>query len=269
MAATSTIENLVAVSVAPMHLGPSRASEQASQALLGESVALVDSRGAWRRIRTPDDYEGWVVAGSIAPRPMRWEAPWARIGRPWVNLRHGPVSRSAARHTGYMTTTLPRLRERDGWVELGLPRGGSAWVEPSRVIPADDGPDESPTAVDVVRTAEWFLGCPYLWGGRTALGIDCSGLVQVVWRHLGVQLPRDAREQVLVGLPIGLDEVATGDLIFFGATAERDSPVTHVGIAIDRSRMIHAKGSDYVRVDRWTDPPYGDRHITARRVIAG
>ena len=100
-----------------------------------------------------------------------------------------------------------------------------------------------PTADDLIGTAEGFVGVPYLWGGTTALGMDCSGFVQQVYRLNGVRLDRDAHQQAVEGRPV--DVPARGDLVFFG----KDS-VTHVGIAVDeRSFLSSPEAGKKVQLD--------------------
>jgi cell wall-associated NlpC family hydrolase len=96
-----------------------------------------------------------------------------------------------------------------------------------------------PTAEDYQRTAESFIGVPYLWGGTTALGLDCSGFVQQVYRLNGVALPRDADQQAMLGRKV--EEARAGDLLFFGAES-----VTHVALATSASEFIHAPMKDGV-----------------------
>ncbi len=105
---------------------------------------------------------------------------------------------------------------------------------------------EEESTRDIRNLAMRFLGVPYLWGGRTFNGVDCSGLVQIVFKCLSCVLPRDASQQVKEGKAITFDEITEGDLVFF----ESDFKVTHVGIALNHSKIIHAHGS--VRVDDLT-----------------
>ncbi|HUF89013.1 MAG TPA: C40 family peptidase, partial [Gemmatimonadota bacterium] len=90
-----------------------------------------------------------------------------------------------------------------------------------------------PTAEDLIATAEAFLGVPYLWGGTTALGMDCSGYVQQVYRLNGIRLARDADQQAMEGRPV--EEARAGDLLFFG-----DARVTHVGLSTGDGMFFHA-----------------------------
>jgi len=99
---------------------------------------------------------------------------------------------------------------------------------------------------DVLKLAKIFLNVPYLWGGKNAFGMDCSGFTQVLFKLMGIQLPRDSAEQALMGTSIGsLSEIKSGDLAYFGKESDK---ITHVGMLMDNQTIIHASGR--VRIDR-------------------
>jgi cell wall-associated NlpC family hydrolase len=126
----------------------------------------------------------------------------------------------------------------DGWarvVALDQPadrldaRGYPGWLRFAHLRPA------RPSGADILTQARQYLGAVYVWGGLSPYGLDCSGLVHLVWRHFGVVVPRDASEQALVGTPVAEEE--PGDLYFF---AYPGRPIHHVGIVVEPGRMIHA-----------------------------
>jgi cell wall-associated NlpC family hydrolase len=116
----------------------------------------------------------------------------------------------------------------------------------------------------VTHTALRYLGVPYVWGGTTYSGVDCSGFVQAVFEHNGVSLPRTADSQFEVGRAIRMRDLMPGDLVFFETYTVGPS---HVGIYLGGGRFVHASASDGVRVDHLSDDYYAERYLGARRLI--
>lgn len=239
------------LTVTALHAEPTRRSEQVTETLLGEPLALLESRvtgsESWARVAGADAYSGWLPATHVTELDARWrEAERLRVRAlsTTVTTEGGETlcpalfgSRFAlldAHPVNAFRVMLP-----DGRVGC-LPRGAR---EP---FYGDRGRGIAQLIDDVASS---LAGIPYRWGGRSAWGFDCSGLVQMVLGELGVSLPRDSHlmEDDLAARAerVELDACDTGDVIFWGA-GER---ATHVGIALDRERFLHARG--WVRVGRF------------------
>ena len=204
---------------APLRAAPAIDAEQTSELLFGEGFALLDVTGGWAwGYCLADHYVGYLAADALGA-PI---APTHRVIAAEVLVHSAPDAASGA------SATLPRgallMGEADGeWLATAhgfLPRGALADV---------DVADRDPAEV-----AEAMIGAPYLWGGRTAAGIDCSGLVQLAWASAGIQLPRDSDLQLAALGPdkdVAPADLARGDLVFFPG---------HVGIMADADTIIHA-----------------------------
>jgi cell wall-associated NlpC family hydrolase len=235
----------VAVGVADVRREPDAASELVTQALLGVPAhALAEAEG-WRQVRLPD-YEGWVRATELAE-------PSAAADRvAVVTALQAPIYRDEASNqahdTACVTTVFPLLESGSagGRVGVALPGGARGWLDATAgaIRPASE-PFPRGTADDALALARRLLDVPYLWGGTTPRGTDCSGLVQLCWRHAGVTLRRDASQQYeSIPYVVARGELRAGDLAFFA----RDGRIVHVGIMLDGARILHADGTVRHRV---------------------
>jgi hypothetical protein len=222
----------------------------------------------WCRIETPDTYQGWVPRRALQPATGFGGGESLLIRELWANLRARPDARLPALLTAYIGTRLPLAERRERWVGLQLPDGGTGWVECHRAGSERPGEGEwvrEPAAI--LATAERFLGVPYLWGGGTPAGIDCSGFVQLVFGLHGLSLWRDTTEQVTQGEAAGFSALRPADLVFFGADGLASARVTHVGLMLDGQRFIHARGGQCVRINSLSEVAWQHQLAAARRFL--
>ncbi len=201
----------------PLRENASHQSEQVSQMLYGETAEITESHQAWIKITTRfDKYEGWVEKRMVL-----------KVSEEIIN---SPIIKGFAR--------LIKSNKESIWLSTG------SIIHPEISTSADDfimqiNPELNEQ--DIIVVAEQFLGTPYLWGGRSFMGIDCSGLVQVCFKAINIELPRDASQQVLLGKNVQfLSHAEPGDLAFFD---DDEGNITHVGIIKDSTSIIHASGS--------------------------
>lgn len=211
----------ISVAVAPLRKEPSDSSEMISQALFGEGVSVLELLEKWALVKLDaDGYEGWVDRKQLIQG----------LSTEQIFLLTAPITLCALSNGASV------------WLPAGAGVGESKCTVANRSIWNGGGADISLCAMQ-------FLNAPYLWGGRTILGIDCSGLTQLVFQLNGKQLPRDAYQQAELGTTVSfLEETQTGDLAFFD---NQDGRIIHVGIVlIDDNgvrKIVHASGK--VRID--------------------
>ena len=193
-------------------------SEMASQLLYNELYTVLDGTSEWVLVQTDfDRYQGWIQAKQFAEIS---EEEYKDLKSKKLYLTDKPIVEYKGQ---YLSMGTPLYEPHPDAVEM----------------PSEFHPEL------MVDYAKMLLGAPYLWGGRTLMGIDCSGFVQVCARLAGLVLPRDASQQVKEGeLVYFLQETQPGDLAFFG---EEDGHITHVGIVMGNEQIIHASGQ--VRID--------------------
>jgi hypothetical protein len=226
----------VGSSVADVRKAPAHQAEQTTQVLQGESLQVLLQEQDWLLVRCVDGYLGWLRDwhAHLVPQGTVQEFTARTNGRvlwPQVSLREHPDGPRCGE--AILGTAVVRSQVHDGWCEVELPGRRHGWVP---LHSLREGTALWPLAVssllDMLRS---FRGVPYVWGGKSPKGFDCSGLVQFVFGMHGVPLPRDSDQQYWSGEPVEVP--SPGDLLFFGAQR-----ITHVGVSLGGEAFIHARG---------------------------
>ena len=222
------------LSIIPMRLEPSDASEMTNQVLFGEQYKILDQRKKFSKIRlSHDNYEGWICNKQLVEVQED----------DYNNLLDSDKIFTAdlldiVKSDSYQTIVLGSV--------LSDLKSSRFSLNNKEYIFEGLTNDNVHEKTKVVDNAMMYLNSPYLWGGRTPFGIDCSGFSQMVYRLNGVDLPRDAHEQAEVGTTLSfVEESESGDLAFFD---NDEGKIIHVGIILDSNSIIHASGK--VRIDK-------------------
>ena len=245
------------LAIIPLRAESSHRSEIVSQLLFGEHFQIleVSSNKEWHRIKNQyDGYEGWIdskQSAEITEEEFEILSAQARI------LTTDLIEYVAAKD--HLLTTVP-LGSSLNFLDFDS-------INKEQFVFEGESVNQVQDKSKLIDTAFLYLNTPYLWGGRTPFGIDCSGFTQMVYKLNGFKLERDASQQALQGEPLSfIEESEAGDLAFFD---NEEGVITHVGIIMEDNYIIHSSGK--VRIDRLDHlgifNPETQRHTHKLRVI--
>jgi len=222
---------------------PDHSSERVNQALFGEPVRILSERQGFCRLQKQDGYIGWSdirMIDIISKRRMKqWEQRVNRVVGSSTTAIYSIDRKVVVNpYFCFYGTKVALTRTNRNLAIIVSPDGSSYRISLSALRQFESN---GITGSDLIKEAKKFLGVPYLWGGLSPAGYDCSGFVQAVCSRFGISIPRDTKEQQRAGVKISREEIKTGDLLFFDR---------HVGFALGRERVIHSSmGGGGVRLD--------------------
>ena len=287
---TTLGERIVAQNVADVYEEPDAGSELASQAILGDRVRVLETRGDFCRVATGDRYEGWAAARLLLPVRDDSDLLTTTIATLFADMFSAPDARSEMLTKLVVGTkaVIARRAEAGDWVPLLLPDDQTGYIHRVSLNLTHAPEAEVQTLRDriaredliaalgrnIAETAKRFIGTPYLWGGCTPFGIDCSGLTQLSYKLNGIQLLRDADiqfsdkrfQRVEEGQSLDMALLEDGDLVVF--SRREDKKPTHIGLALGDGRFVHARGGQGVRIDDCDTPEYVGKYLGAVRLSA-
>ncbi len=258
--------------MANMYSQPTEQADVVSQAIYGAKVDLLEEQSGWAKVRTTDDYTGWMPETAFRKlgeneRPYASSGRVAEVASLFANLYQEPdVTTHQPVMTAPFETRLEVASAKSGdarWLQVRLVDDRSAWVQTGDVTF-----DAKPlTIADLPEFSKRFLGLPYTWGGTSTFGYDCSGFMQMLYRRAGVLMPRDAQPQAdWTGLvPVERKDLRPGDLLYFGKSAKK---ITHTGMYLGGGKFINATTHEkpVVRIDNLDEPYWTKLLVAARRL---
>ena len=214
------------LSVVPVRKNPSSSSELVTQLLFGELYTITKETEKWSYIIIQDDsYNGWVNYSQLKIIP---KIDFDKLKTKKVKL--------SVNVTDFISKELESTI-----IPMGSTISSCQYLD----YKFEGKSSEFNKSYDIIKIAMKFLNFPYLWGGKTPFGVDCSGFTQIVYKMNNIRLNRDASQQAVQGKFISKKEIKPGDLAFFGKT---EKSITHVGIMVNKTSIIHAFGK--VRINK-------------------
>lgn len=282
---------IVNLSVANLRTSPRNQAELASQILLGTTVDLLQRQNGYYRVRTPEGYIAWVSTSSITPASAKEAADWKSAQKVLFTSDFGhsysqPDDQSLRVSDLVMGDLLIALGQSGDFHQVQYPDGRLAYINNELVRPFDEWlGTRNVTAENILAVAKSMMGVPYLWGGTSVKGVDCSGFTKTAYFMNGIIIPRDASQQVLAGKPIeilsadtldtekALQNLRPADLLFFASGKGRspDARITHVALYLGNGEFIHSSGTVRINSMLPDAPNYSDFQsrtlVGARRYV--
>jgi gamma-D-glutamyl-L-lysine dipeptidyl-peptidase len=270
---------IVNISVANLRSQPRESAELVSQTLLGTPLKVLDRDRHWYLVQTPDNYIGWADGLTFA-RITQFQNDRYQANKFLMFVKPFGFSYAKADENSQTISDLTWgniLAVKDtlqDFYEVSYPDGRSAFVLKKEAIGHQEW-KQSVTASEqnLVNAAFRMQGLPYLWGGTSWKGVDCSGFTRMIYQTNGILLPRDASQQVWAGVEVPFDSLQVGDLLFFGEKAnnEHSERVVHVGMWIGNKEFIHSSGMVKISTLDERSPRYDShnagRYLRARRIL--
>jgi len=276
---------IVNLSACNIRSEPRHSGELSTQSTLGTILKVYKKDGGWYLVQTPDGYLGWLDSAGFVPADEEEVNAWKENNKvvylPDFGFSYAAPSKEANKVSDLVAGNILLLSGyQDGFALVKYPDGRKAYIPETETMEYQQWlATANPTAENILATAEKFLGRPYLWGGTSGKGVDCSGFTKSVFYLNGLMLPRDASQQVHVGQPVETDttlkNLQAGDLLFFGskATEEKAEKITHVAIYMGDGQIIHSAGQvrieSMLRGDSTFNEYRLESFVRAKRMLPG
>lgn len=254
VALAGQLHGVVHNSVANLRSKPKHSAELVTQALLGTPLRLLGKKKTWFLVQTPDEYIAWIDTWEFTAMTPEEFQDWLRQKKLFYEAYGGYAYASPSEEVPTSDLVIGAIlsrteKEQGQHLEILYPDGRLSWVRKHEVIPLEERfPAQTGSYLgEYMRSAApQMIGLPYLWGGTSIKGMDCSGFTKTLFFLEGWIIPRDASQQAEEGdsvdLSQGWDGLEPGDLLFFGRKDNRRSYVTHVGLWMGDRHFIHASG---------------------------
>lgn len=277
------IYGIIKISVANIRSAPRHSAELSTQATLGTPLKVFKKRGSWYLVQTPDDYISWIDAGGVQLMNEKDYNKWLSLEkivytRPFGFAREQQEEKALPVSDLVMGDLLSLVSEDKNFYKVVWPDGREGFVNKEEAVPYKEWLESiNLSGESLVAFSKTMMGIPYLWGGTSFKGVDCSGFTKTLYFMHGMVIPRDASQQIHTGDLIDsvrdFTNLKKGDLLFFGrkatdSTAER---VVHVGMWIGGNEFIHSAGRVHIssvdkEAENYDEYNY-NRYLRTKRIL--
>ncbi len=273
---------VVTISVANIRSAPKHSAELATQALLGTPLRVLKKEGSWYLVQTPDQYISWVDSGGIQVMDGKELSEWNQLPKAVFTDNSGFAFSDADEKEIVSDLVAGNIVSLDwtekDYQEILLPDGRMGFVRSDQLTPFEEWNESRQLSPqNLIQTAKAMMGVPYLWGGTSIKGVDCSGFTKTIYFLNGQVIPRDASQQIWEGEEVDEDKnwenLEVGDLLFFGekASGDKKERVVHVGMWVGDNSFIHSRGRVRISSFDQESPDYDEyelnRYLRTKRVI--
>jgi uncharacterized protein YgiM (DUF1202 family) len=274
---------VVTVSVGNMRTKPGEAAELSSQVLMGMVVKILKRSQSYLYVQSSDNYLGWLSVEAVhrfdaVEIKLRNVAPKVIMTEIFGVVREQPSQESSPVCDVVALCVLNMHEKKNGWIAVELADGRKGFIQSSFVQDYSEWNNSRQlTAGNLEKSAKMLLGIPYLWGGTSTKGVDCSGFTKTVYRCNGKELARDASQQASEGIAIdagmNFQNLQKGDLLFFGRKADATTPehIIHVAMYLENKLFIHSIGrvryGSFDPASPFFDASLEKSFVCARRII--
>jgi len=245
---------IVNLSVANIRTNPRHPAELATQSLLGTCVNVLKKKGGWYLVQTPDKYISWVDGDGIKVVNENEQKSWKNSEKVIITSQFSNAFKYSDVNSPKISdlvegNILKKIKKGAKFIQIQFPDGREGYVLKNHTMDYEKWINSVyANSTTIINSAFNFMGLPYLWGGTSSKGFDCSGFTKTVYFLSGVILPRDASQQVNVGEIVNtaqnFNQLLPGDLLFFGfkGNSGKKERITHVGIYVGNNEFIHSAG---------------------------
>jgi len=277
--------NLVGItrlSVANLRALPKHSAELVTQTLMGMPVKIFEEKNSFYHVQTPEGYYAWVDAAGIEIVKIatfeNWlEKPKLMITASYGKSRREPYTDALPVSDYVLNDVFTLVEKKENYTLVAYPDGRQGYInnEDYMTLPDFKALTQQATTADLIAEAKQYLGIPYLWGGTSVKGLDCSGFTKNLFAQFDYLLPRDASQQAKIGKPVTITDdfknLQPGDLLFFGTQKNGHDKITHVALHLGQGRIIHATGEVKIEslnpADKDFNPDRRKTLLQARRVF--